>query len=331
MSDAHAAAAAEQKLPTGAATETGAAPSLSGASTATQKPVGGQNGSAATQAAQTPEEPPAPPATWPEDWRERLAGKDEQKLQRLRRFQSFDNYLRRTDDVENRLRAGQLKPVLGESASDAEIAEYRKAYGIPAEATPESYGVKLPDDFKPSDTDKADLGSWVSAMHSVHATPAQVQKGVETFLAMRQAAEQQLYDAAQQATINQRAEIKAEYGRDYENNIRLGNQFLVEHLGGEEKAQALTSLTLADGTKLGDHPDFVRLFVGAALENAGDLAIVMAASTAGVSIEQEYDRMLNQAYDPDPAKRKEYQSEEFQKRLLRLAGKVAERREKSAA
>lgn len=253
-------------------------------------------------------------ATWPDDWRERLAGDDAKELARLKRFASPENYLTRTKGIENQLRAGLLKPVLSSDAGEPEVAEYRKAHGIPAEATMEGYGLKFSEGYQPSETDKADATAFLTEMHKGSVPAATVQQVWTTYLGLQEKAEQQLHDAAQKLTVDQKAEVRAEMGRDYDRNMKLGNGFLATHLG-EEKAKVLTALPLANGTLLGDSPDFVRLFVAAALANADDAALVTAESAPGAgTIDEQYQAALAVA-DTDP---KKYHSKEHQDKLLRL-------------
>lgn len=265
-------------------------------------------------APEAPEPTPEIAATWPEDWRERLAGDDAKELARLKRFASPETFLTRTRGIENQMRAGLLKPVLAEKASEAEVGEYRKAHGIPAEATMEGYGLKFAEGLDPSESDKADASAFLAEMHKNHVPAGTVQKVWGTYLALQEKAAQQIHDAAQSLTVNNKAEIKAEMGRDTDRNLTLGNQFLVTHLG-EEKAKMLTAIPLADGTLLGDHPNFVRLFVAAAMAGADDAALVTAEGPAGGSIDEQYQKALALA-DTDP---KAYHSEAHQAKLLRLA------------
>lgn len=258
----------------------------------------------------TATEPPA----WRDDWRERLAGNDEKELARLRRFRSPENVYKSLRELEKKQSAGLLKPTLPADASPEEVEAYRKMAGVPKEATPEAYGVSFPEGFTATEADQADLTEFLGKMHSKNAPPELVQEAWNTYLGIRSKADQQLYEAAQEKTVNQRAEIRAEFGRDFDRNLRVGNQFLVQHLG-EEKAKSLTGMTLADGTKLGDHPDFVRLFTTAALATADDAALATAETNGSESVADAYRQALEVQFS-DP---KRYKTDEHQKKLIRLA------------
>lgn len=316
MSEAGQAAAATDTAAATAVAAQASSAATKGAETAgTQKPASeaakvGED--ASTKEVATP---------WPDDWRERLAGDDPQQLSRLRRYASPENYLTRTRGIENQIRTGMLKPVLTDKATEPEIAEYRKAHGIPAEPTIEGYGLKFPDTVQLSDADKADLGAFLGDMHKAHAPAVLVQAAVSSYLAAQEKATQQLHDAAQRLTVDHKAEIRAEMGRDYDRNMSLGNSFISKHLG-PEKATALAAMPLSDGTLLGDHPDFVRLYTAAALASADDAALVNADGGTGAgSIEEQYQKALALG-DTDL---KAYHSKEHQEKLIRLASARAKK------
>ena len=264
--------------------------------------------------------------TWPDDWRERLAGDDEAELKRLRRYQSFENFAKANRDLANQVKAGQLRRhALPENASDSEVADYRKAWGIPEK--PEDYGVAFPEGMQVSDADKADLAEFTKVAHDMNAPPALVKGMADWYFGLQERSMQQMYDAAQEQTINRRAEVKAEMGRDFDRNVRLAKADLASVVSAE-KAEELVSLTLADGTKLGDHPDFIRYAVGAALRNADDEALVTSdLNVSGKTLEEQWRESLAVMND-DP---KKFHTPEHQARHQMLAKAITAQRNKSQA
>src|SRR5690606_3113955 len=73
----------------------------------------------------------APEAWVPDDWRERIAGDDEKCLQSLRRYQSVDNWVKANRNLAQQIKTGMLRATLPENPSDAELAAFRKSWGIP--------------------------------------------------------------------------------------------------------------------------------------------------------------------------------------------------------
>lgn len=271
-------------------------------------------------------------STWRDDWRDAIIAKlpaeeREKETKRLARFQSPENVYRSFRDIERRVSSGMLKPSLAEGANEAEVAEYRKANGIPEKADVAAYGLTFPQGYEASDADKADVSEFVASMHKDHVPPGVVQKVWAKYLDVKGKAEQQLYEAAQQQTINQKAELKAEFGRDFDRNTRLGNSHLIQTVG-EDQAKGFMALTLADGTKLGDHPAFVRYIVAQALAAADDTTLVTNEfGDNGQSVADQYKAALDLKFT-DP---KKYATAEHQSKLRRLASAKVAKEGKRAA
>jgi len=153
------------------------------------------------------------PKLWPDDWRERWASNDEKELSRLRRFKSPDNVYRSLRSMESKLSSGFYQPVIGEGATDQEVAEYRQSHGIPEEPSAEGYGVNWPEGYEPSEADKADLGAFLEQMHGSHMPASTVQKVWQSYIALQANAAEELQVAAQQKTEEYRAQVRARYTR----------------------------------------------------------------------------------------------------------------------
>lgn len=250
---------------------------------------------------------------WPEDWRDRLAKGDEKAMKRLARFASPENLVKTLIEQDKKISSGEYKRGLPENPSEKELADYRKANGIPDEATPENYGISWPEEFEASEADNEELTGFLGKMHERNAPPELVQEAWNYYTEARQKAEQELYDAAQKRTEDYRVELRSEYGKDYKRNTQIGNNFLAQQLG--DKAPEFTALTLADGTKLGDHPDFVRFIVNAGLAAADDEALATTELSGGQSIADAYREALDLKFS-DP---KKYHTQEHQEKLQRLA------------
>ena len=112
-------------------------------------------------------------------------------------------------------------------------------------------------DINIEDTD-ADFLSWYKgAAHDIGLNPAQASKLAESYTELFQAQQDDApnYDAIRS---EREAELKKEYGGKYNENITLGQSILTEFSNAEDP---LTEIDLADGSKLGDNPDFVRAMV----------------------------------------------------------------------
>ena len=254
-----------------------------------------------------------------DDWREKIAGEDAKLLDSLKRYQSHDNWVAAQRTLARQITTGEFKRAINDASKPEDIADFRKSWGIPDE--PSGYGVSFPDEIGASEADKADLGEFLSSMHAAHATPSVVKTAVETYIAIKQKTDEQLREAALQATIDQKAELKAEFGKDYNRNVTLAKRGL-QDMVGEEAAAKITDTVLATGTRLGDDPSFVRFVVAASLRLAEDSALASSEfnSSAG-TLEDQYNAALDLKFS-DPGK---YHSDAHQTLLAKLAGAKAAR------
>src|ERR1700758_5352632 len=78
---------------------------------------------------------------WPADWRERVAGEDPRGRERLGRYASPADVAKALIAAQNKISSGELKPALGKNASAEEVAQWRKAHGIPE--VPDKYDLDL--------------------------------------------------------------------------------------------------------------------------------------------------------------------------------------------
>lgn len=269
-------------------------------------------------------------AQWPDDWRDRIVAKapaaDREKLSaRLKRFASPDNVLRSLLELERKVSSSGLKATLPDNPTEDDLKAYREANGIPE--TPEGYDLAFPDTIETTDADKAALAEFTKHMHGANVPPAAAKAAFEFYTAQREKEAQAFGAAAHEATVNARAELKAEFGKDFGRNINVAKNFVGQFMDADT-AEGLFSTTLADGTRLGDNPAFVRLLVNAGLATAGDDTLVAAeyGAAPGGSVEEQYKAAL----DLMKTDAKAYWSPEHQAKIEKLAAAVAKRRERAA-
>jgi hypothetical protein len=253
---------------------------------------------------------------WPEDWREKLAGGDEKLLARLRRFGSPAGVWRSFAELEKKVSSGGLKKSLSDAPSAEELAAYRKENGIPD--APEGYELKVPDGLDKSV--KSGMDAFAKHMHAINAPPAVVKAAADLYLQAEEKAEQERFDFAQKQTIENKATLKAEFGREYDAEVRRANSLLVSTLG--ESAKDFMATTLSDGTKLGDNPAFVRFAAQVSRVLADDGALIAEdGGSKGASLKDEYDGLMALMTTDS----KKYYSEPTQKRLTELSNKLETR------
>lgn len=270
---------------------------------------------------------PAAPVDWPQDWKDKLAGEDPKLKGFVSRYGSPAAIAKAAFEANNKIRSGQYRRALGDDASPEEIAAYRKEAGIPDDAAGYDLGVTIADDAPTAEADKAILDHFKTAFHSLNVPPATAKGIVKEFYAYQNDLMEVRRHAAIERTAEARAAMRQEMGQDYGRNLMVAKQWLTDHLGGDDARNAMADLELSDGTRLGDHPAFVKMVVQAALANADDGQLATAEFGGGQSVAEQYNEALNLKYT-DPNK---YHSPEHQAKLERLAVAKIRSEQRSAA
>jgi hypothetical protein len=200
--------------------------------------------------------------SWPDDWREKAAKGDEKKLARLNRYASPEAAMDALFAAQAKISSGELKTALPKDATPEQVAEWRKANGIPEKAT--EYSQDLPDGYVIGDEDKPLADQYLEVAHAANMTPEQVQAGLLWFAKFKEThlAERKKLDDQQRIEFEER--LRGEWGNDFRPNLTLVNNWLGGMPGNVK--DKIYSARLPDGTALGNDPDFLRAFVGAARE-----------------------------------------------------------------
>lgn len=236
---------------------------LGGAKPTAAKPAAKADASAAGAGAGATEAEAV--AAW-ENWRQDLSGGDEDLLKELAKSKNPADVGKRLIDLRKQLAKRAEAPKLPENATEEQITSYRKLMGVPEK--PEAYGIAPPEGYQAGEVEKAMLGDFAKQMHAKH-TPASVVKEATDFFFKAQAANNQALNALdlqRQQEWNQ--ELQKTLGKDYENQVASGNEFLNQRFAENPDAKAaLLNARLPGGGRLGDHPAFVQMAVDLALNN----------------------------------------------------------------
>ena len=224
----------------------------------------------------------AAPADWPEDWRERLAGGDDASMALLKRIGTPGDLFKKVLAQEQTIRRGAHKaaPTLPENATEEQVAEYRKAVGVPE--APDGYGVQFAPELQADDRLKEMLGSFLGYAHERNLPPAAVKAAVEWQQGeiLRQREEQAATAARERARVT--AELRKEYGADYKRNLALADEFLAARPG-------LAKLVRADNPDL----ELVRDIIALARDTAPEDVLYSGdAETGGKSLEVQKDELV---------------------------------------
>lgn len=250
-------------------------------------------GAEAAAATDTTTEEKVVTPTWPEDWREQLAGGDEAFLRQLKRYSSPSTFAKGFKEREDLIRSGKLKRDMPDPSDEKAMAEWRKEQGIPDK--PDGY--KLPDPVvkRLTDEDKPVLASFLEFAHGKGAPPAVVEIASEWYINQMEAAAEQRAMADQEATRAAEDTLRADWGVEYRANLTLAKRAL-DGIPGVGRSWA--DYRGPDGRRLGDNPDFIQWAADMGRQSFGDAAFATPDGEARLnSRKAELEKMLRTDYD----------------------------------
>jgi hypothetical protein len=227
------------------------------------------------------------------DWRAQLAGDDARLRERLNRFATPADLARSYRSLELKLSSGQYRRDLPETATDEEKAAWRKEQGIPDK--PDDYKAELPEGLVLGKDDQPVVDLFRQFAHERNYTPQQFNEALTWYYETQDALASQRED--RDAAFRQQTEdaLRAEYGADCRRNMNvLGT---VRDSMPEDLAARLLAGRLADGTKIGNDPGFIKWMVSLGLELNPASTLVPSVANAGQSIQAELDQIARLRVD----------------------------------
>lgn len=209
----------------------GAAAGASGDKTASDAAAGGDKGGAASdqgKAADGSDKGAAAGADggkektvtpdWPADWRQKAAGADDKDgkiLKQLERFASPLDLVKKLQEQDKLI--STFKSPLPKDATPEQLAEYRKANGIPEAA--DKYDLTLPGGLVVGEKDKPIVNNMLAAMHKDNLTNDQVKNILASYYA-QEADFIKAREKAQSDFHNTNVdELNKEWGGEYRNEV----------------------------------------------------------------------------------------------------------------
>lgn len=207
--------------------------------------------------------PPAP-AAFPDNWREEMAkgvgGADakavEKELNRLKMFSSPTDVYKSQRELEGKLSRGEFKAPLPTDPTPEQLADYRKANGIPE--TPDKYEVKLANGLTLAEQDRPVLDAFKKDMHDLNAPPAIVNAAVNRFMEMQTAQAAAQLEKFSNDKTNTEQTLQKEWGGEYKKNINIVTSGIQTFFGSQ--ADAVMNAIGGDGRPLMSNPDVLKAF-----------------------------------------------------------------------
>ena len=218
----------------------------------------------ASQAVATPVAQPSQPlapADWPSDWRQKIAGADPEALKTIERFASPLDLWKSYTHARAKISAGETMVRLPENASPEQIAEYRKAIGIPEK--PEDYKIELPNGLVFSEADKPLVESFKQAAHANNLDPKSVNQILAWYTDQQQITQSQRNDLDESNRAKVEEDLRREWGPEYktadgQNGKNLNAIANLFSDAPEGLFDQILSARDAEGMLLGDNPNFIK-------------------------------------------------------------------------
>lgn len=231
---------------------------------------------------------------WPEDWREKLAKGDEDKLKLLNRYGSVDGLLRKIMEQEKVIRTKSGPRPMPDASDEKAMSEWRKEQGIPDDPT----GYKLPETVtkRMTDDDKPLISSFTDYAHKKGAPQQVVDVASEWYFDTAEQMEAERIAADKQAAERAEDELRKNWSHaEYKANLTLAHRFLESVPGlGTDFAMARRP----DGSRLVDDPQFIMWVSDMGRDKFGDVTFATADSESRhMARKAEIEKIRNEDFD----------------------------------
>lgn len=239
------------------------------------------------------------PATWPEDWRDRLAGGDQKMLGVLKRYANPENFAKAFRSMQQKLSSGEYKRAsLPESATDAEKAEWRKENGIPDKV--DDY--KLPEvkGHQWTEADKPIVGEFLADLHAANAPQSLATAALGWYAKFQQRQIEARAELDRANTERREDELRSKWGpQDYRAHVNLARQmFADDTFLPSNLRHAIADARLSDGSRLIHNPELMLFLAQQGLERKGTAGLISGEQGARMgSRMDEIRQIMREDYD----------------------------------
>ena len=259
-------------------------------------------------------------AYWPTDWRQKMAdyASAGDKKEAARLLKQLDRYVDpaaifgKARELESKFSAGGLLKVPAKDAKAEEVEAFRKALGVPEK--PEDYlnEVKLDNGATIGDADKPGLTTFAEAMHKVGAAPESVNAALNWYYQEQERIAADQEDRDEEFKSKSIETLKEELGPSFKREINLTASLFAEMPGGSNQKNEnsfyakLIGGRMADGTRIGDNPDFMRWLITLRRDVNPAASVVEDGRNTGQSLDDEIKKIEEIMRTDRPRYNKEY-------------------------
>jgi hypothetical protein len=221
---------------------------------------------------------------FPDDWRERMSGKNDKVLNVLKRFQSPMGLANAILADRQAISEGKLRPSLPQNATPEQITEYRKSNGIPE--THAGYLEKLPDGLVIGESDKEIVAKFTESMHGLHAPPDIVHAALRSYYDAVAYQAQQFQDMNEEAKNAGIHELSVELGNQYKPTLNAINNLLAGF--DQETRDFISDLRDSKGLMAFNKPGFLKALGQMAIaQNPANTVVPNHGGRPGVAVDEE--------------------------------------------
>jgi len=230
------------------------------------------------------------PAAW------RLEIKSDEAREFAESSTDIDHLANRALDMRKKLAGAIFKP--GETATEEDIIAFNEALGIPV--TVKGYEIKTPEHLSEevfeSEEVQGQINGFTESMFAASAPKNVVDAAFEWYWKAEAAGQEALEAADKQFADEGTAELKADWGKDYDVNLEFSNRGM-EYLFGDN-VTAAREIEMKDGKFLLDNLVMIRALadIGRQTTDAGLGPSVMTEETRG-STQKEHADMKKEQHD----------------------------------
>jgi len=210
---------------------------------------------------------------WGDNWREEMAGGDDDVAKAISRYGSPKGVARALREAQTTISSGLKRPAKPDGKDEKALAEWRKAEGIPDDPT----GYKLPETVQKrlTDEDKPILSSFTEFAHAKGARPDVVEIGTEWYIDMMDTLQAKQSEADKVAAEEAEDTLRKDWAHgEFKANTTIARRFIEGVPGvGAKWAEARV-----DGKRLGDIPEFIAWAADMGREKFGDVAFTSSDS-----------------------------------------------------
>jgi len=251
------------------------------------------------------------PATWPSDWRVKLSNGDEKLMKRLERFSDPSKIVNSWIAAEQKISSGEYKKGLDSNATEEQIAEWRKANGIPDDANgykrPDIEGVEWAEDDAPM------LDALFARLHEANASQTHVDAVLKTYADLVSQQNEARVEADRSWLQQNEDALRSRLGEEFRPQINVFQRVLNDPDGPLPRnvADKLINARYEDGNRVINDVDVAQFLIELGLNHWGEGSLVYgdAAVTAQSRIEEikqvmktDYDRYKREGMDKEYTK-----------------------------